>query len=52
MIETRIEVDSIEEVRKRLGSLSNKAPSVIANAINRTTTNIKKNDGTGNGKEV
>lgn len=42
MIETRIEVDSIEEVRKRLGSLSNKAPSVIANAINRTTTNIKK----------
>ena len=42
MIETRIEVDSIEEVRKRLGSLSHKAPSVLVNAINRTTTNIKK----------
>lgn len=42
MIETRIEIDSIEEVQKRLGSLSHKAPSVIANAINRTTTNIRK----------
>ena len=42
MIETRIEVDNIEEVKKRLGNLSHKAPSVIANAINRTTTNIKK----------
>ena len=43
MIEARIEVEgSIEEVQKRLGNLSHKAPSVIANAINRTTTNIKK----------
>ena len=42
MIETRIQVDNIEEVKQRLGNLSHKAPSVLANAINRTTTNIKK----------
>ncbi len=42
MIETRIEVDDIDGIRKRLGGLGDKAPSVIANAINRTTTHIKK----------
>lgn len=43
MIETKIEADGIEEIRARLGDLQYKAPSVLARAINRTTTNIKKN---------
>ncbi len=42
MIEVRVGACSIEEVQQRLGALGGKAPSVIANAINRTTTNIKK----------
>lgn len=43
MIETRIAVSNIEEISNRLGNLSHRTPSVIANAINRTTTNIKAN---------
>ena len=43
MIEMKVEVDNVQEVKKRLGVLCNKAPSVIANAINRTVTNVKKN---------
>lgn len=42
MIETKIDVD-VEDVKKRLGELGSKAPSVISRAINRTLTNIKKN---------
>ena len=43
MIEARIQVDNVEEIKQRLGSFKEKAPTVLANAINRTTTNIKKN---------
>ena len=43
MIDTRIEADGIEEIKARLGDLERQAPSVLARAINRTTTNIKKN---------
>ena len=45
MIEARIDISeqTIEEIRKRLGGLQSKAPSVLSRAINRTTTNIKKN---------
>lgn len=42
MIKMRIEVDGIGEMRERLGSLSHKAPSAMAAAINRTTADIKK----------
>ncbi|RKJ18421.1 hypothetical protein D7X48_18255 [bacterium D16-50] len=42
MIETKIDVD-VEDVKRRLGELGSKAPSVISRAINRTLTNIKKN---------
>ncbi len=42
MTEIKIEVGSIKEVRKRLGNLGNKAPSVLANAINQTTARIKE----------
>lgn len=42
MIETRIEVHGFRQVQQRLGVLEAKTTSVIANAINRTTTNIKK----------
>ncbi len=43
MIEGRIGVAGLEEIRHRLGDLEGKAPSVLARAINRTTANIKKN---------
>lgn len=44
MIETQIDVGTgeLEEVKRRLGIFDSKAPSVLANAINRTVTNIKK----------
>lgn len=42
MIETRIDIGNIEKIQQRLGSFSNKTPSVLANAINRTITNINK----------
>lgn len=45
MIETRIEPVGIEEIRRRLGSLEDKAPFVLANAINRALTNVRKNMG-------
>lgn len=45
MIETRIEPAGIEEIRRRLGGLEDKAPLVLANAINRALTNIRKNMG-------
>lgn len=45
MMEVQIEISeqTIEEIRKRLGGLQNKTPTVLSRAINRTTTNIKKN---------
>lgn len=43
MIELRMEVENVKEVQQRLGALGRKTPSVIANAINRTLTNIRKN---------
>lgn len=42
MIKMHIEVDGIGEMRERLGSLGHKAPSAMADAINRTTADIKK----------
>lgn len=43
MIVQKIEVTGIEDVEKRLGNLKSKAPLVVARAINRATTNVKKN---------
>ena len=43
MIVQKIEVTGIEDVEKRLGNLKSKAPLVVARAINRATTNAKKN---------
>lgn len=43
MTEGRIEVAGIQEMRRQLVKLKNRAPSALSNAINRTTTNIKKN---------
>lgn len=37
-----MEVD-LDEVRRRLGILGDKAPLVVSRAINRTVTNVKKN---------
>lgn len=42
MIEIEIDTNEIEKIQQRLGSLSNKTPSVLANAINRTIANINK----------
>lgn len=45
MIDLQIDVSeqTIKEIRERLGGLQNKTPTVLSRAINRTTTNIKKN---------
>ena len=43
LIVQKIEVTGIEDVEKRLGNLKSKAPLVVARAINRATTNVKKN---------
>lgn len=45
MIEAKIEISEadIKDIKMRLGSFQNKTPTVLARAINRTVTNIKKN---------
>jgi hypothetical protein len=42
MIEAKIKVGNVEVTKQHLRTLERKTPNVLANAINRTTTNIKK----------
>jgi len=42
-IQIRIDDAELQSVRQRLGELQHKAPNVIANALNRSISNIKAN---------